>query len=107
MFGITISASFACITENIPCPCTSLPALPTKEGTVWLAYAETATKVWFFREPDLVEFDFSEQGTNTRTVTGSSVLKKAPKVLLDSLPKDVRERLMGPAKEQKGQPKLR
>ena len=64
--------------------------LPTKKGAFWLVYPEAVNKVWFFRDPALLEW--TEQG-NTNTATGHSDLERAPKALLDALPKDVRQRL--------------
>jgi hypothetical protein len=69
--------------------------LPSKEGAFWLVYPETATKIWFFREPDAVSLEFTEQGSNTSTYTGASVLKEVPRAVIDALPKEVRERLKG------------
>jgi hypothetical protein len=68
-------------------------SLPSQNGAFWLVYPEAANKVWFFRTPDLVEWELTDQGTNTSTSTGQGVLKAAPKMLLDALPKDVVEKL--------------
>jgi hypothetical protein len=68
-------------------------SLPSKKDAFWLVYPETANKVWFFRAPDLVEWELTEQGTNTTTSTGPGVLKAAPRALLDALPKEVLEKL--------------
>ena len=67
--------------------------LPSKKGAFWLVYPETANKVWLFRTPDLLEWELTEQGTNTSTATGQGVLKAAQKALLDALPKEVLEKL--------------
>ncbi len=67
--------------------------LPTEKGAFWLVYPEKPNKVWFFRTPDLVEFELTDQAGNTRTTTESKILKVAPKTLLDALPKDVLEKL--------------
>jgi hypothetical protein len=67
--------------------------LPTKKGAFWLVYPENPNKVWFFRAPDLVEWELTGQGAGARTSTGPGVLKAAPKTLLDALPKEVLEKL--------------
>jgi hypothetical protein len=67
--------------------------LPPKKGAFWLVYPEIPNKVWLFRAPDLVELELTDQGGNSRTYTGSKVVKVAPKTLLDALPKEVLEKL--------------
>lgn len=73
----------------------NITILPRKEGAFWLVYPESVNKVWFFRDPDLVEFESGENGVRSAISTGPGVLKNAPKAVLDALPKDVRERLKG------------
>jgi hypothetical protein len=68
-------------------------SLPSKKDAFWLVYPETANKVWFFRTSDLVEWELTDQGTNTTTSTGQGVLKAAPSALLDALPKEVLDKL--------------
>ena len=65
--------------------------LPSKKGAFWLVYPESANRIWFFRDPDLLEGELTDE--NTSTVRGHASLKKAPKALLDALPEDVRQRL--------------
>jgi hypothetical protein len=68
-------------------------SLPSKKDAFWLVYPETANKVWFFRAPDLIEWELTDQGTNTSTSTGPGVIKAAPKALVDALPKEAVEKL--------------
>jgi len=71
--------------------------LPNKKEALWLVFPEVTAdgmKVWFFLEPDLVAVEFTEQRTGIHGPT-ASVLKEAPKAVIDALPKEVRERLKG------------
>jgi hypothetical protein len=70
-------------------------SLNREKGTFWLVYPESAKKVWLFQNTTLVEYELTENGSNLVVTAGPDALKKAPKVLLDALPKEVREGLKG------------
>jgi hypothetical protein len=70
-------------------------SLTREKGTFWLVYPETANKVWLFQNTTLWVKEVTQNGSKLEAISGSEVLKKAPKKLLDAIPKEVRDRLKG------------
>jgi hypothetical protein len=68
---------------------------PTMKGVFWLVYPETAKTLWYFRDPHLVRFERTPQGSFTTNFTGKDVAKKAPKAVVNALPKAVLDKLNG------------
>jgi hypothetical protein len=70
-------------------------SLVREKGAFWAVYPESPRKVWLLQGKTLVEFELTDGGSNTTAISAPDVLKRAPKALLDALPKEVREGLGG------------
>jgi hypothetical protein len=68
---------------------------PAEKRRFWLVYPESATKFWFFQEPNLSRYEETEHGSHSVRWGPDGVMKNAPKAVLDALPKAVLDKLKG------------
>jgi hypothetical protein len=70
-------------------------SLVREKGAFWVVYPESPKRVWMLQGKTMVEFELTDGGSSTTAISAPDVLKRAPKALLDALPKEVLEGLKG------------